>query len=79
MRVKDKETNVKIYIRQGKDEDHVSELLMFVNGIGKYTKTDDSPYKAETVIISLTGDIDLNKISKLTDAHISGSGEHLKK
>lgn len=79
MRVKDKEANVKIYIKLGKDENHVSELLMFVNGIGKYTKTDDSPYKVETVIISLTGDIDLNKISKLTDAHISGSGENLKK
>jgi hypothetical protein len=79
MRVKDKETNVKIYIKQGKDEDHVSELLMFVNGVGKYTKDSDSPYKAESVILSLTGDIDLNKISELTDAHISGSGEHLKK
>jgi hypothetical protein len=76
MRVKDKETNVKIYIREGKDEDHVSELLMFVNGAGKYTT--DSPVKVESVIIALTGDIDLNKISKLTDAHISGSGEHLK-
>ena len=33
MRVKDKEANVKIYIRQGKDEDHVSELLMFVSDL----------------------------------------------
>jgi hypothetical protein len=79
MRVKDKETNVKIYIKQGKDEDHVSELLMFVNGVGKYTAEAKSPMKAESVIIALTGDIDLNKISKLTDAHISGSGEHLNK
>jgi len=31
MRVKDKAANVKIYIRPGKDESHVSELLMFVN------------------------------------------------
>ncbi len=79
MRVKDKETNVKIYIRQGKDEDHVSELLMFVSGVGKYTKNSDSPIKAESVILSLTGNIDLTKISELTNAHISGSGEHLKK
>src|SRR5690606_40925125 len=28
MRVKDKEANVKFYIKQGRDEDHVSELLM---------------------------------------------------
>lgn len=78
MRVKDEDTNVKIYVRQGKDEDHVSELLMFVNGVGKYMKDSDSPMKAETVILSLTGDIDLNKISKLTETHIPNSGEHLK-
>jgi len=78
MRVKDDDTNVKIYIRQGKDGDHVSELLMFVNGVGKYMKDSDSPIKAETVILSLTGDIDLNKISKLTESHIPNSGEHLK-
>ena len=79
MRVKDKDANVKIYIRQGKDEDHVSELLMFVSGIGKYTNDSDSPVKAESIILSLTGDIDLKKISKLTEAHIPDSGKHLKK
>lgn len=78
MRVNDEGTNVKIYVRQGKDADHVSELLMFVNGVGKYLKDSDSPVKAETVILSLTGDIDLNKISKLTDSHIPNSGKHLK-
>lgn len=78
MRVKDEETNVKIYVRQGKDDDHVSELLMFVNGVGKYMKNSDSPINAETVILSLTGEIDLNKISKLTESHIPNSGKHLK-
>ena len=78
MRVKDEDTNVKIYVRQGKDEDHVSELLMFVNGVGKYMKDSDNPIKAETVILSLTGDIDLNKISKLTESHIPNSGKQLK-
>ena len=78
MRVKDEGTNVKIYIKQGKDADHVSELLMFVNGVGKYMKDADSPIKAETVILSLTGDIDLNKISKLTETHIPNSGKQLK-
>lgn len=75
MRVKEKDTNVKIYIRTGKDDDHVSELLMYVSGIEKYNKE----FKAESVILSLTGDIDLNKISKLTDAHIPNSGKHLNK
>jgi len=74
MRVKDASTNAKIYVRQGKDADHVSELLMFVNGVGKYTKNAGSPVQAETVILSLTGDIDLNKISKLTESHIPNSG-----
>lgn len=74
MRVKDKDSNVKIYVRQGKDEDHVSELLMYVGGVGKYMENSDSPVKAESVILSLTGDIDLNKISKLTEAHIPNSG-----
>ena len=79
MRVKDEDTNVKIYVRQGKDEDHVSELLMFVSGAGKYTKNSDSPVKAESVILSLTGEIDLNKISELTESHVPGSSKHLKK
>ena len=79
MRVKDDNTNVKIYIRSGKDKDHVSELLMFVSGVGKYTKGSDFPIKAETVILSLTGEIDLNKISELTESHIPNSGKLLKK
>ena len=79
MRVKDEGSNVKIYVRQGKDEDHVSELLMFVSGVGKYTNNSDSPIKAESVILSLTGDIDLNKISELTESHVPGSSKHLKK
>ncbi|WP_222984459.1 DUF4252 domain-containing protein [Flagellimonas meishanensis] len=63
MRVKDKDANVKFYIKQGKDEDHVSELLMFVTGL-KEMEADGR--KFETVLLSLTGDIDLNKINSLT-------------
>lgn len=63
MRVKDKDANVKFYIKEGKDADHVSELLMFVTGM-KNVEADGR--KFETVILSLTGDIDLNKISSLT-------------
>jgi hypothetical protein len=79
MRVKDEGSNVKIYVRQGKDEDHVSELLMFVSGVEKYLNNSDSPIKANSVILSLTGDIDLNKISELTESHVPGSSKHLKK
>jgi hypothetical protein len=64
MRVKDKDANVKFYIKEGKDSDHVSELLMFVTGL-KEVEADGR--KFETVLLSLTGNIDLNKISSLTN------------
>ncbi|WP_149303371.1 DUF4252 domain-containing protein [Pareuzebyella sediminis] len=63
MRVKDKDANVKFYIQSGKDDDHVSELLMFVTGM---KDVDVDGRKFETVLLSLTGDIDLNKIGSLT-------------
>jgi len=63
MRIKDKDANVKFYIKEGKDDDHVSELLMFITGL-KDVESDGR--KFETVLLSLTGDIDLNKINSLT-------------
>jgi len=63
MRVKDKDANVKFYIKSGKDDDHVSELLMFVTGVKNIQA---GGRKVETVLLSLTGDIDLNKIGSLT-------------
>jgi len=78
MRVNDKEANVRIYIKEGKDDDHVKELLMFVNGLEKHIENEGGR-SAEAVIVSLTGNIDLAKIAELTeDLNISGS-EHLKK
>lgn len=72
MRIKDDEAHVKIYIRQGKDENHVSELLMFVSNLKNKSNQ-------EAVILSLTGEIDLNKISELTNNYIPESGKQLKK
>ena len=70
MRVKDKGSNVSIYIKKGVKEDIVNELVMFVN--------DEKSAKKQTVIMSLTGNIDLNKVYRLTEQmHIPG-GEHLK-
>ncbi|WP_298476715.1 DUF4252 domain-containing protein [uncultured Maribacter sp.] len=66
MRVKDKDANIKFYIKEGKDADHVSELLMFVTGM-KNVDVDVNGRKFETVLLSLTGDIDLNKIGSLTN------------
>jgi len=65
MRVKDDDANVQFYIREGKDSDHVSELLMFVTGINN-SDIQVNDRKIETVLLTLTGDIDLTKIGSLT-------------
>lgn len=65
MRVKDKDTNVKFYVKNGKDDDHVSELLMLVTGI-KSDNIEIDNRNIETVLLTLTGDIDLTKIGSLT-------------
>ena len=65
MRVKDDDTHVKFYIKNGKDDNHVEELLMFVTGIDEM-KMGRNGKDIETVLVSLTGDIDLRKIGKLT-------------
>lgn len=66
MRVKDKDVNVKFYVREGRKKDHVTELLMFVSGL-ENTEIGNHGRKLETVLVSLTGDIDLNKIGTLTN------------
>jgi len=83
MEVKDDGTNVNFYVKEGKDADHVKELLIFVNGIEKYMEEGveiaGEERKIETVVVSLTGDIDLNEISKLTDKMNIPGGQHLEK
>ena len=77
-RVDDKEANVRIYVKEGRNDEHVKELLMFVNGIGKHFDDSDER-KAEAVILSLTGDIDLDKIGELTAKFNIQGAEHLNK
>lgn len=83
MEVKDDGTEVKFYVKEGKDSDHVQELLIFVNGIDKMMddkiEINGKERKIETVVVSLTGDIDLNQISKLTDKMNIPGGQHLEK
>jgi len=79
MRVKDKDAHVKIYIREGKDEDHVSEFLMLVDEMNIKSNHKGDRGTPEVVIISLTGDIDLNNISKLTEKMNISGGKHLGK
>jgi hypothetical protein len=68
MRVKDDGKNIKFYSKEGKNENFVSELLMHLDGMVDGKKM--------TVIMSITGNIDLKKISKLTqDLDVPGSEE----
>ena len=71
MTVKEDGSNITIYVKEGKSEDFVKELFMFIKDSDKTSK--------ESVIISLTGDIDLNQIAKLTDKMDLPGGEHLEK
>ncbi|MEP3838453.1 MAG: DUF4252 domain-containing protein [Algibacter sp.] len=83
MEVKDDGSEVKFYVKEGKDVDHVKELLIFVNGIDSMMEDkieiNGKERKIETVVVSLTGDIDLNQISKLTDKMNIPGGQHLEK
>ena len=73
LRVNDKDAKVKIFIKEGKDDNHVTELLMLVNEI-----KGSGERQPETVILSITGDIYLDKISSLLNQmNVSGS-EHIK-
>ena len=83
MEVRDDGTEVKFYVKEGKDADHVKELLIFVNGIDKMMEEkieiNGKERKIETVVVSFTGDIDLNEISKLTSKMNIPGGKHLEK
>ncbi len=60
MRVKDDGTRVKIYIKSTKNKDIVSEVLMYV-------KNNEKDGEKTATIISLIGEIDVNKLSKIAN------------
>jgi len=70
MRINDKGQNIKIMIKSGAKDSQIRELLMFIEGSGKGN---------ETVLMSLTGNFDLNEISLLTDKMNLPGGSDLKK
>lgn len=70
MRITEKGKSVKIYVKSGSSESQIKELLMFVDGAGP---------KAQSVLMSLTGDFDLNELSVLTDKMNLPGGDDLKK
>lgn len=68
MRINDDGKNIRFYSKAGPNENFVSELLMHLEGM-----VDGKP---TTVIMSITGNIDLRKISQLTkDLKVPGSEE----
>ena len=69
MRINENGRNIKILVKSGATESQVRELLMFIEG----GKGDD------TVLMSLTGNFDLNEISTLTDKMRFPGGDDLKK
>lgn len=62
MRIKEDGSRVKIYVKATSNKDYVSEVLMFVKGIDKKTNG-----VSEAMVLSLTGNIDVNKMSEFTD------------
>ena len=62
MRMKDGNSQALIYVKSKKNVDFVDEVLMFVTGIDK--KTDGM---SEAAVVSLAGNIDINKLSKLAN------------
>lgn len=68
MEVKDDGTVVTLYIREGKEEGYVEELLILVKGLktkmsGSDVKMNGKERKVETIVVSLTGNIDLNQFN----------------
>lgn len=68
MSVNEGEQTVTFYSKPGKSDSRISELLMFMTG-----KENDQPV---TVIMKITGDVDLKQISKLAkDLDVPGANE----
>ena len=69
MRVNENGRTIKIMVKSGAKDTQIRELLMFIEG----AKNED------TVLMSLTGNFDLNEISVLTDKMRFPGGDDLKK
>lgn len=82
MSVKDQDVDASFYVKNGKDDDHVEQLLMYVNERKLENKNAKLKFKGiaiESVLLLIEGDIDLNQISKLTEKMNLPGGNQLKK
>jgi hypothetical protein len=71
MRASNGGKNVKIYVKSGANENNVRELLMFIEGANMKD--------ANTIVLSLTGNFNLDEISMLTEKMSLPGGDDLKK
>ena len=81
MTIKDADADVAFYVKNGKSDDRVEKLIMYVNGVNPEI-IKDSPLgerTVETIILLIEGDIDLKQISKLTDQMSLPGGKQLRK
>ena len=68
MRVNEDGKNIRFYSKGGKNDNYVSELFMFMEG--------EKEGELISVILSITGEIDLSQLSRLTsDLKIPGAEE----
>ena len=71
MRVSEDGKNVRFYYKPGKSDDYVSQLFMFMEGEDK-----DKPM---SVILNITGEINLAQVSKLANDFKIPGGKELEK
>ena len=81
--IKDQVTDITFYVKEGKKEDYVEQLLMYVNekvdlDIEK-SNFNIKDIEIKAIVMLLEGNINLNKISKLTDQMNLPGGDLLKK
>ena len=69
MRINEKGKKVSIYVKSGGSDSQIKELMMFIEGSGK----------EQSVLMSLTGNFDLNELAVLTDKMNLPGGNDLKK
>ncbi|NMH28145.1 DUF4252 domain-containing protein [Flavobacterium silvaticum] len=70
MRVTENGQNIKIMVKTGTSDTNVRELFMFIDGTAG---------KQDTVLLSLTGNFDLNDVSTLTEEMKFPGGDKLNK
>lgn len=71
MRVSSDGKNVKFYYKPGRNDDYVSQLFMFMEGQDENTPV--------SVILNITGDINLSQVSRLANDFQIPGGEQLEK